>query len=59
MKEIAEQLDAISTALDNARSDLEKFKEGNKSAGTRVRNSMQEIKEAAQQTRKLVLEYRK
>lgn len=38
--------------------DLKKAEGGNKAAGTRVRHSMQEIKEAAQQIREKVLEMR-
>ena len=37
--------------LVNTDSDLEKFDNGNKSAGTRIRKAMQEIKLLAQQVR--------
>lgn len=39
-------------------SDLQKAQGGNKAAGVRVRNAMQEIKEAAQEVRQKVLEMR-
>ena len=38
--------------------DLNKAEGGNKAAGTRVRKSMQEIKQAAQDVRKKILESR-
>ncbi len=39
--------------------DLRKAEGGNKAAGTRVRSTMQEIKNAAQEVRQQVLELRK
>ena len=41
-----------------AKDDVQKAKGGNKAAGTRVRKKMQEIKSAAQDVRKRVLEGR-
>ncbi len=38
--------------------DMAKAQGGNKAAGTRVRKTMQEIKDAAQEVRKAVLEMR-
>ena len=37
--------------LEKGISDLEKFNDGNKSAGTRIRKNMQDIKNLAQQIR--------
>ncbi len=37
--------------LDNVSSDVEKFNNGNKSAGTRIRKAMQEVKNIAQEVR--------
>lgn len=41
--------------LDSTKSDLEKFENGNKSAGVRVRKHMQNIKGFAQQIREMVI----
>jgi flagellar hook-basal body complex protein FliE len=49
----------IENALSNARKDLEKFESGNRSAGTRVRSSMMEIKKIAQEVRNAVTEAKK
>ena len=49
----------IENALSNARKDLEKFEAGNRSAGTRVRSSMMEIKKLAQEVRNAVTEAKK
>lgn len=38
--------------------DIQKAEGGNKAAGTRVRKAMQDIKNAAQDVRKKVLEFR-
>lgn len=44
--------DQIKEVMEAAQADVEKFVEkGNKSAGTRVRQAMQEIKKLAQQVR--------
>lgn len=42
--------------LERGISDLEKFEDGNMSAGTRVRKSMQTVKDLAQKTRVAVQE---
>ncbi|MBT8486255.1 MAG: histone H1 [Phycisphaerales bacterium] len=44
--------------VESAAEDVEKAKGGNKAAGTRVRKTMQEIKQAAQDIRVGVLEFR-
>ncbi len=44
--------------VEAAAEDVAKAAGGNKAAGTRVRKSMQEIKEAAQTVRKKILEVR-
>jgi hypothetical protein len=45
--------------VNEAADDVDKAKGGNKAAGTRVRKAMQEVKQAAQELRVGVLEYRK
>lgn len=50
-----EQLKALVT---EAEGDVQKAEGGNKAAGTRVRKKMQEIKAAAQDVRKKILEGR-
>ena len=55
-----EQLEQIQEALNIAREEATKFTEkGNKSAGTRVRKQMQEIKAIAQAVRTAVSEANK
>ncbi len=44
--------------IDAAADDVAKASGGNKAAGTRVRKTMQEIKDAAQSVRKRILEVR-
>ena len=51
MNEITETLRNISEQLAGAIDDAEKFDAGNNSAGTRVRNAMQNIKSLAQSVR--------
>ena len=46
-----ESIQKIQEVLDSAHADVEKFNNGNKSAGTRIRKAMQEIKELAQEAR--------
>ena len=53
---LEELLDEMQNEMHGAHEDLEKFAGGNKSAGTRVRKSMQSIKENAQIVRKQVQE---
>lgn len=55
MLEAYEQLKALVAAVDD---DVKKAAGGNKAAGTRVRKSMQDIKNAAQDLRVKVLETR-
>ena len=50
-----EQLKAL---IAQAEEDIAKAEGGNKAAGTRVRTTMQEIKNAAQEVRKQILELR-
>ena len=50
-----EQLKAL---VDAAEDDIIKAEGGNKAAGTRVRKSMQDIKQAAQEVRIKILEQR-
>ena len=45
--------------VESAADDVEKAKGGNKAAGTRVRKIMQDVKNAAQELRVGVLEFRK
>ena len=53
---LEELLDEMQNEMHGAHEDLEKFNGGNKSAGTRVRKSMQSIKSMAQQVRVQVQE---
>ena len=46
-----ESIQKIQEVLDSAHADVEKFNNGNKSAGTRIRKAMQEIKGLAQEAR--------
>ena len=48
---LEELLDTMQDEMHSAHEEIEKFKKGNKSAGTRARKSMQTIKEAAQNVR--------
>ena len=53
---LEELLDEMQNEMHSAHEDLEKFGDGNKSAGTRVRKSMQSIKTMAQDGRVQVQE---
>ena len=53
---LEELLDEMQNEMHGAHEDLEKFAGGNKSAGTRVRKSMQAIKSMAQDVRVQVQE---
>jgi len=53
---LEELLDEMQNEMHSAHEDLEKFNSGNKSAGTRVRKSMQSIKIMAQEIRVQVQE---
>ena len=46
-----ESFEKIQEVLNSVQSDVDKFRGGNKSAGTRVRKAMQEIKTLAQEVR--------
>ena len=51
MTELEELYNAMLVNLEKGIADLEKFEEGNMSAGTRVRKNMQDVKELAQKVR--------
>ena len=53
---LEELLDEMQNEMHSAHEDLEKFNSGNKSAGTRVRKSMQSLKSLAQDVRVQVQE---
>ena len=53
---LEELLDEMQNEMHSAHEEMEKFMGGNKSAGTRVRKSMQSIKTMAQDIRKQVQE---
>ena len=51
---LEELLDHMQDEMHSAHEEVEKFMNGNKSAGTRARKSMQMIKEAAQNVTKQI-----
>jgi len=53
-----EEYERLKELVESAADDVDKASGGNKAAGTRVRKTMQEIKEAAQSVRKKILEVR-
>ena len=53
---LEELIDLMQDEMHDAHQEIEKFMNGNKSAGTRARKSMQLIKEAAQNVRKHIQE---
>lgn len=53
-----EEYELLRELVDAVADDIKKATGGNKAAGTRVRKSMQDIKEAAQTLRKKILEVR-
>ena len=53
-----EEYEALVKLLESAREDIAKAQGGNKAAGTRVRKTMQDVKNAAQEVRKRILEIR-
>ena len=53
-----QEYDRLKEVIASAEDDVAKADKGNKAAGTRVRKTMQEVKEAAQDVRKKVLELR-
>ena len=52
------EYETLKRLVDEAADDVNKAAGGNKAAGTRVRKKMQEIKSAAQEVRKKILEGR-
>lgn len=56
MTELQRLYNEMLVTLEKGLTDLEKFEDGNASAGTRVRKNMQTVKELAQKTRVLVQE---
>ena len=53
-----EEFEALKRLIAEAEDDVQKAEGGNKAAGTRVRKAMQDIKNAAQDVRKKVLDLR-
>ena len=53
---LEELVDLMQDEMHDAHQEIEKFVNGNKSAGTRARKSMQIIKETAQNVRKHIQE---
>lgn len=53
-----EAFDKLKRIITEIEDDLQKAAGGNKAAGTRVRQAMQDIKEAAQEVRVAILEMR-
>ena len=53
-----QEFEALKALIQEVEEDVAKARGGNKAAGTRVRKKMQEIKSAAQEVRKKVLEGR-
>ncbi len=53
-----EDFEALKRIIAEAEEDVRKAEGGNKAAGTRVRKSMQDLKNAAQTVRQKVLELR-
>ena len=51
MNELNSKMNDMMQALISTAVDVEKFEQGNKSAGTRIRKAMQEIKTMAQEVR--------
>ena len=51
MNEVTRLYNQMLVNLEKGIDDLEKFNDGNKSAGTRVRKNMQDVKNLAQQVR--------
>lgn len=55
---LVEEFEALKRLVSEAEEDIRKAEGGNKAAGTRVRKTMQDIKNAAQEVRKKILELR-
>ena len=58
MTELQRVYNNMLVTLEKGLADLEKFEDGNMSAGTRVRKTMQTVKELAQKTRVAVQEHK-
>jgi hypothetical protein len=56
LKKMLEELSTIQKELNAAHEDSVKFSSGNNVAGTRIRKSMQNVKNTAQKIRTLILE---
>jgi len=56
MTELQRMYNEMLVTLEKGLTDLQKFEDGNMSAGTRVRKTMQTVKELAQKTRVAVQE---
>ena len=53
-----EEYETLKQIIESAADDVQKAQGGNKAAGTRVRKTMQDVKNAAQDVRKRILEVR-
>ena len=53
-----QEYETLKRLIAEAEEDIQKAEGGNKAAGTRVRKTMQDIKNAAQDVRKKILELR-
>lgn len=53
-----DHIDQLQQLVESCREDYNKAKGGNKAAGTRIRKTMQELKNLAQEIRKEMLESR-
>jgi len=53
-----EEYEHLKELIESAADDVSKASGGNKAAGTRVRKTMQQVKDAAQTVRKKILEVR-
>jgi len=53
-----EEFEKLKALVEGVQDDLAKAEAGNKAAGTRVRKQMQDIKNAAQDVRKKILDIR-
>ena len=51
MNEVTKLYNKMCLTLEKGIEDVEKFEDGNKSAGTRIRKNMQDVKNLAQQVR--------
>lgn len=55
---VLQEYEVLKELVESASEDVAKAAGGNKAAGTRVRKTMQEVKDAAQSLRKKILEVR-